>query len=406
MTISIGPIGPERAAEFRDVMAHAFGFDATPEGLDRFRPIFEAERSRCALDGDTVVGTLGAFSLDLTIPGTSIPCGGTTAVSVLPSHRRRGLLRQMMAAHLQDVAEHGEAIAALWASESSIYGRFGFGVAARGVDLSIPRSHVGFHRLAASGLRARIIEKDEAVKLLPQIHDRIRLDYPGFFARWQAWWDQRWFADPKDLRNGYTPLRFAVVDDDSGPAGFAQYRQKFAWEEGHGNGKLEVHDLYGTSPESWAALWQLMLEHDLVARITAPLRSIDDPIFDLLEAGRRAQAELSADTLWVRIVDLEGALAARAYQGSGRVTLEVADPFRERTDVVTLVVEDGKPHVERERRRVDVSVDIEDLSGAYLGWSRFLNLAKSGRAKGDERALVEADRLFGWPVTPWCPEIF
>ena len=148
-----------------------------PMRAEGFKRIWEPDRSFCAWDGPEMVGTSVAFSLQLTVPGGTVAAGGTTMVSVAPTHRRRGILRQMMAAHLRDVADRGEPLSALWASESSIYGRFGYGLAAQGVDLRIPRQYTNLHRLAPSPAPIRLVDEQEARRHIPSIYER-----------WPPWW--------------------------------------------------------------------------------------------------------------------------------------------------------------------------------------------------------------------------
>ncbi|MGH8924325.1 MAG: GNAT family N-acetyltransferase [Acidimicrobiia bacterium] len=141
MTIEVRPAAFDDADSFRQVMAHAFGFDPNEKTHERFQTMWEPDRSRCAYDDGKMVATLGTFSLQLSVPGAVLPAGGTSMVAVLPSHRRQGLLRKLMVAHLQDVDEREEPLAALWASESSIYGRFGFGTASSSVDIKAPTAY-------------------------------------------------------------------------------------------------------------------------------------------------------------------------------------------------------------------------------------------------------------------------
>ncbi len=264
-----------------------------------------------------------AFSLQLTVPGAIVATGGTTMVSVAPTHRRKGILREMMTAHLEDVAARGEPLAALWASESSIYGRFGYGVAAQGSELRIPRQYSNLHRLAPAPAPIRLVDEKEARRHFPAIYERVAAWWPGFFARSEAWWEERWFKDPPDRRQGASALRFAMTTSEDG---YVIYRQKHKFEQGNSSGGLTVVDLLGTSPESWAGLWSFILNHDLPITIEAFHRSTIDPIFDLLESPRQMK-ERRADSLWIRTNDPAAALASRRYQTEGELVLEIVDPF-------------------------------------------------------------------------------
>jgi predicted acetyltransferase len=269
-------------------------------------------------------------------------------------------------------------------------------------ELTIDPRHASFHRASPAAATVRIIEPEDAQSLIPSIYDRLRLQRPGFIQRSQPWWETRFFSDHSSHRGGATALRFAVADDESG---YLIYRQKSGWEDGHGTGEVRVIDLLASTPGAWAGLWRLALRHDLVTRVTASLRPPDDPLIDLLAAPRRALGRLS-DGVWVRLLDLPVALSARSYQGEGRVVLAVSDPFLERSDVVELVAEDGVGHARTSAAQPDIHLDIEDLSAAYLGLSRFQSLAALGRLRGAEAAVRLADHLFTWSPQPWCPEIF
>ena len=136
MVVEIRAIRPDEFEEFRQTMGLVFGFDP-PNGNNRVLRLLPLDRTRCGFDGGRMISTSGAYGLQMTVPGGEVACGGTTAVTVSPSHRRRGVLRKMMRAHLDDVKEHGEPIAALWASDSAIYGRFGYGCASICYDVEV-----------------------------------------------------------------------------------------------------------------------------------------------------------------------------------------------------------------------------------------------------------------------------
>ena len=402
MTIEIRPAAPEEAASFRRVMGHAFGFDPNEKTLDRFHSLWEPARSRNAYDGGKMVATLGAFSLQLSVPGAVLPAAGTSMVAVLPSHRRRGLLRKMMLSHLDDVAEHEEPVAALWASESSIYGRFGFGTASSAVDVTAPTAHGRFHRLAPEPAPVELISADEARAVVPQIQDKIRSTWPGMFARNEAWWSGRWFLDPEGERAGASSRRYGVTSHGDG---YVIYRQKEKWTAGNPDGEVMVEDLVAETPESWSGLWAFVLNHDLASQVTANLRSPHDPLFNFL-AGPRRTSLRPGDGIWVRLQDPVRALASRRYFAEGDLVIEAHDPLDER--VHTLLLEAGPEGASCSAtdREPEIVLDLEDLGAVYLGWSRFRSFARAGRLSGDQQALARADALFSWDPAPWCPEIF
>ena len=306
-------------------MGVVFGFDP-PDGDNRVLRLLPLDRTRCGFDGGKMISTSGAYSLEMTVPGAQVACGGTTAVVVAPTHRRQGVLREMMRAHLDDVKEHGEPIAALWASDSAIYGRFGYGCASICYDIAIEPDHATLSRLAPQPGRARMVDRAEALEVVPPLYDRLRMEIPGFFSRTPHWWEDRSFRDSEST-GATTNLRYGVVDGEDGVAGFTSFRTKAHWDEGHGSGKVIVQDLFAVTPEAWAGTWALVANQDLVARVESGLRPSWDPIFDLL-AGTRRALTFRYDALWVRLMDVPAALTARSYSAPVDVVLESRRPHR------------------------------------------------------------------------------
>jgi len=405
MGVTVGPVGEDRAAEYLAAMGQAFGFDSSDEHRERFSKYFEWDRARAAYDGDRIVGTLGAYSFEMTVPGGTMPCGGTTVVAVLPTHRRRGVLRQMIESHFEDVRERGEPIAGLWASESSIYGRFGYGIAAVGLDVEVDRDHVDLHRLAPRAAPARLVSREEAMDLFPPFYDRERRLRPGFFARSPSWWEFRRFHDSEPSREGATAFRYAVTEENGVVTGFAQYRFKEKWREGHGQGTVLVHELLGSTPESWAGLWSLVLNHDLTARIRADNRSVDDPLFGLLAAPRRARTTVD-DSLWIKVLDVRRALEGRAYSASVSAVVGLHDPTDATTTTWRLDLSPDGAEVTPADSDPQVEMDMEDLGACFLGRARFTALAAAGRIRGDLSVVRALEAAFTWSPRPWCPEVF
>lgn len=406
MGVHIAPAQAGDLETFFTTAGLAFGHD---DDLDdhtrRFAELFEWDRSRCAFDGDQMVATAGTFSLDLTVPGATMPCAGTTFVGVIPSHRRRGILRALMDAHFDEVRLRGEPIAALWASDSAIYGRFGYGCASTEVEVEVARDHATFNRLAPEPEPARLITPAEAKSILPDLYNRIRYSRPGFFARSTEWWDVRRFSDrPKD-RHGATSYRYAITEVGGAPTGYLQYRFKRAWEGGHGTGEVQVGELLGTSPGSWSGLWRFVLDHDLTRLITAPHRPLDDPLFELLAGRRRAVAEVG-DNLWVRILDVPAALTGRRYAASVDTTLAVREPLDASVSTWRLEATPEGASCTPYLGEAAVALDVEDLGACFLGWSRFRSQAAAGRLSGPPSDLAALDAAFGWYPLPWCPEVF
>jgi predicted acetyltransferase len=398
--------------EFFQAMSGPFAFDLPEDEdersgwLDRIQTIFEPDRTRCAFEKDRLVGTLGAFSLTLAVPGGLVSCAGTTMVTVQTSHRRRGLLRQMMDAHLDDAEERGDVLAGLWASDSAIYRRFGFGMASVDVTIDIDRAHVAFGRLAPEPSDITVIGADEAEALIPRVYDRLHRAIPGMYALSDDWWKHRRLRDSPDRRGDYTKLRFAITGPVDDPTGYAFFRLKEGWGQGHGSHEVRVVDLLADDPADWAGLWRHVLDHDLASKITAVRRAEDDPLFAMLAGPRRARADAS-DGLWVRIMDVPAALEARKYLQPGHFTLGVHDPLHRAGGSFAVEISSaGTASCSSTSAVPDIDIDLEDLSSAYLGRSRLSALHRAGRLTGDAATVARVEQAFAWHRAPWCSEVF
>src|SRR5579862_7414774 len=223
-----------------------FGRFPQEDQLDRWSRIIEMERMHAAFDGGEVVGGAGAYTYDFSVPGSSLPCAGVTVVGVYPTHRRRGVLRSMMDAQLRDVHERGEPIAALWASEETIYGRFGYGLASWAGELKVPHEWDAFAEPPAASGKARFVTPEEAVELFPPVYDRVRRERPGMMSRTAQWWELRHLRSGDDEKKA--PRRFVAFDVDGETQGYSIYRTFFAFEGGLPGSRLVVREALGATP--------------------------------------------------------------------------------------------------------------------------------------------------------------
>jgi predicted acetyltransferase len=378
-----------------------FGGPAPEEALERFTQLLPVERMHAAFEDGEIVGGAGAFPFELSVPGAIVPCGGVTVVGVYPTHRRRGVLRSMMDAQLGDIHERGEPIAALWASEETIYGRFGYGLAAWSGDIKLERVWTAFARPLERRGRVRFVESEEAAKVFPQVWEALMRERPGVFRRSEAWWTLRTTRMRDEEKEN--PKRFAALELDGEVQGYAIYRQFPSWSEGSTSARLEVTEVVGATPQATAEIWRFVLDIDWYATLEASLLPIDHPLFFLLATPRRMKMRVG-DALWIRLVDVGKALAARAYAGDGSVVVEVRDavcPWNEGR----WKVEPGS--ASRSDEAAELACDVDALGSAYLGGVSFAQLCEGGRVEElAEGAVRRADALFGWRPAPWCPEIF
>jgi predicted acetyltransferase len=371
------------------------------EFFERLVATLPHERMHAAFEDSQIVGGAGAFPFELSVPGGSLPCAGVTAVGVHPTHRRRGVLRAMMDAQLRDVHERGEPIAALWASEETIYGRFGYGIASWAGELKVPHEWDAFAELLGEAGTTRFVTPEEARELFPPVYDAVRRERPGMTSRSETWWSDRHLRHDEDESNA--PRRFVVLELDGKPLGYAIYRTHFGFEGGLPGSRLAVREALGATPQATAAVWRFLLDVDWMAVVEVPFAPPDHPLFLLLALPRRARYRMG-DGLWVRLVDVPAALSGRTYGEGGPLVLEVRDAVCEWND--------GRWRLEggecsRTDEEPDLALDVSALGSAHLGGVSFTQLREALRVEElREGAVARADALFAWRPLPWCLEIF
>lgn len=393
-------------AEFFRAGILAFAEHPRDDELADWEPLFEADRATAAYDGERIVGTAGIFSFELTVPGGVLPAAGVTIVGVHPTHRRRGILRRMMRAQLDGIHERGEPLAILWASEGSIYQRFGYGLGSLRAGIDVPRHRNAFRLPHEPAGPVRFVDIDEAKRLFPPIFEATRLQRAGTFARSEAYWTHDFFADPEHWRKGASAAFHVVHETDGVPDGYARYRVKEESDAGQGSA-LQLVELVATNPATHRDLWRFLLDIDLIGHVDAWNVPMDDPITLLVAEPRRLKATFG-DGLWVRVVDVAAALAGRRYGSDGRVVLEVDDEFCSwNAGRWSLSIEQGIPLVERTTDAPDLHADITDLGAVYLGAFGFTQLADAARVRElQPGALSRADALFRTDRAPFCPRVF
>jgi predicted acetyltransferase len=390
--------------ELRAAMAageRGFGEELKDEDFERHSKTMPVDRFLTAYDDGRPVATTGAYPFRLTVPGGELPTAGVTWVAVLPSHRRRGILTQMMRAQLDDLHERGEPLAILWASEAAIYGRFGYGIAAPESRIDAQRARFGFRDDPGPVGAVRLVEREEAAEVFPRLYDAVRRETPGFVTRSQVWWEQYKLADPEHWRRGSGPRFYGLLEIDGEPAGYAMYRIKQGWEHGYSTSEVRVGDAFATSVTGTRELWRFLFGIDLVARVQG---RIDPalPLF-LMVTDPRNVALRVVDGLWLRLVDLEGALRGRGYASEDKVVADVRDEF--------CPWNAGRWRLGPEPARTDdepeLELDVADLASVYLGAFDFHRLAAAERVRELKAgALDRATALFRTARPPYCPEDF
>jgi predicted acetyltransferase len=405
MAIELRAIHDDEVQQFRDALMSTFGADpeSDPGAAERVRALIEPGQAWAAFDGKTIVATAATFLHPVVVPGGEVlPMAGLTAVTVRPTHRRRGLLRELMRLHLDDARQRALPVSGLWASEAGIYGRFGYGLAAESDAVTIERAHT-LAFLAEPGRdeldQLSWIDEAEARIALPPIYARAIARRPGALVRSDAWWRERRFLETPFQRHGASLRRHVLARRGDQPVGYVQFRQRGGFVDGLPAGKVEIIELLGIDPRAETTLWQLMLQIDLFPTVTWDNAPVDDALAWRVVDPRRV-ARRRTDALWLRIEDVPRALAARHYGGDATLGLGIGDQTWE------LAVEGGRARCTATRREADLRMPLATLGALYLGGVPASRLARAGRLAGDPAAIAIADRVFASAIAPWCPEVF
>ncbi|MBD0837678.1 GNAT family N-acetyltransferase [Streptomyces sp. TRM68416] len=409
-TTELRTLRPDDWDEWYDTLLRAFGGVPEPvEERELVRALTELDRSFGAWDGGGWVGTAGAFSFGLTVPGgASVPAAGVTMVSVAATHRRRGVLTSMMRRQLDDVRSLGEPLAVLTASEPAIYGRFGYGAGTFQVGAEIDTNRVRLSvppgtddvrlRYAAP---ADVLDACEAVRLaLVPLR-------PGMLSYRRPGWEALGVLDPESGRDGASPLQCVVAERDGGTVGYARFRVKPGWEVAGHNGTVVLENVAALDPAAEAALWRFLCDIDLTTTLQVRGRPVDEAWQYQVSDLRRCQPRLR-DGLYVRLVDVGEALQARTYQAPVDVVLEVEDAFCPWNEGRWRLTGDAKgASCERTAEPADLALSVRELGEAYLGGVSLAALGAAGRVRElREGALTEAAVGFASTVAPWLPHGF
>jgi len=414
--LTLRPLDPAEFAECHRFGAAVFLADPDEDDRERELSVFEFDRSLAAFDGPTLVGSANAYTRQLTVPGGPTPVAAVSWVSVAPTHRRRGLLTAMMRRQLTEwYEEQREPVAVLWASEPTIYGRFGYGRASDAVTLAVdtrsvrlrpPAGEAGAPGALGGGALA-LATPAAARATLADVYERQRTATVGWLDRPGAWWDVRLF-DPERRREGASTLRAVLHTGAAGsPDGYALYATKSGWAAGGPAGEVHVREVVAGDPAAYAALWRFLLELDLVRTVRYRLGGADEPLVHLVDNVRGLHPQVG-DGLWVRLVDVPRALAARRYAVDVDVVLDVTDAFCPwNAGRYRLTGGPAGADCRPATGPADLAVDAATLAAAYLGGPTLAALAAAGRV-GELRpgALAAASPAFAGLRQPHCPEIF
>ncbi|RJQ74556.1 GNAT family N-acetyltransferase [Pseudonocardiaceae bacterium YIM PH 21723] len=354
-----------------------------------------------AFDGDELVAVAGCPIRLMTLPGNGQqPVACVTAVGTATSHRRRGALRAMMRFQVEHIRKEGRTgIALLSASEGSIYGRFGYGIASERANFEVPRGTEFAAGVDFGSERVRHLTQEQARDHVRAVYEQVAPARVGWLTRDE----HNWIFAHFPATGGATPMRFAVVS-----GGYAAYQIKANWQRRGPASELMIKELVAATPAAHAALWRELINLDQIGEITWDRTGVEDPLPRMLRDPRQVTVDV-VDDLWVRLVDLSTALPARTYSAPVDAVLEVTDEFCPwNAGRWRLVVDDkGQATVERSTADPDVRLDIADLGAIFLGGVRLTRLAAAGRVVEHRAGTVSAlTRTFLGDTAPHIPEVF
>ena len=354
-------------------------------GVELWLRRLEVDRAWVAVDNGRFVGNCDIYSMDVSAPSApGQPCafirmGGVSAVGVHPTHRRRGILTRMMDQMLSDCRQRGEPIAGLIASESVIYGRYGFGLATDSAHVSIRSSRARMLRPAPQ-LDLQLIDLAEMPKLLPDLYDRLRRTRAGEPNRPAEFWETQAADEPDHRPPGFRGMFVAVCPD-----GYVAYRP--GPDGGDDPTTINVLDLRGATPDVEAGLWQYLFDIDLADEVIAWRRPIDEPLRWRLDDPRQLRFTDLEDRLYVRVLDVPAAFEGRGYGANGRLVLDVRPPAIDGGPddrapgvwVLEATPEGATCRPAQPGDSPDLRLDVTVLGALYMGGRSASMLAAAGR---------------------------
>ncbi|MFF4230016.1 GNAT family N-acetyltransferase [Streptomyces sp. NPDC001820] len=409
MTIELRVLRPSEWDDWFGKLLLAFGGVEEPqEERELWGSLTEHERSIGAWDGDDCVGTAGAFSFGVSVPGGAmVPAAGVTMVSVAATHRRRGVLTSMMRRQLDDVRRWGEPLAVLTASEPEIYGRFGYGIATQQMSAQIDtvRGRITAPQ-GADAVRLRFAEVADVAAECEAVYVRGIGSRPGMLAR-KPGWERLPLLDPPAERAGASPMQCVVAEREGEIVGFVRFHNKPEWEAGGPSGTITLRHIEALDPVTYAVLWRFLFDIDLTVRVLVRNRPVDDPLLHLVNDVRKLEVRVR-DGLFVRLVDLGAALEARTYRTPVDVVFDVDDAFCPWNAGRWRLTGDSKgASCKRTEDDADLALSVRELGAAYLGGVSLAALAGAGRVRElRQGALAEASSAFISDVAPWLPHGF
>jgi predicted acetyltransferase len=406
MDLKVRTIDASEIHEWVRCMGVGFLFNVAEGYGDYFLGDVDLGRTWGAFDGARVVGTLRSFATPFTAPGpTEVVVAALTNVTVAPTHRRRGLLTEMITAELRATADREEPLGILIASEYPIYGRFGYGAAIEAATYSVDLASTRFRRPGEGSVE--LLDLVSLYQEAPGLYERYRSTQVGSIGRDARWW--RRALHQVEVPGAKAPEGFQALyrSATGAPEGYVRYRAKQTSQAMRTTSELTVDELVAVTPAAYERLWRYCCDVDLVATVSAGDRSVDEPLGWLLEDGRTVRQTGRYDFIWVRILDVERALSSRRYAVDGRLVIEVVDTLGFATGRYALEGGPSGATCTRTDDAADLSMSVAALGSLYAGGVSPHTLHDVGGI--DEHRAGALDRgavMFRASTAPWCSTWF
>ncbi len=378
--------------------------------LSWWRGVWDPARVFGGYAGGRCVATLRTFPTTLTVPSgpgecAELPADALTQVTVAATHRRRGLLRQMLSQSLQDAKDRGEVVSLLRAAEWQIYGRFGYWPAVMGANYRIASLN---RPVIHSPVEAvEIVGVDPAQLLAPasDVHRLARLQRAGQINRTPFDWQRRLGVDGMRPPGAREPVCVLARGASGSVDGYAVWTASDGdWFHDPMQAQVTVNEVLAVTGDAYRALWHYLLSLDLVRMLLLDGYPVDEPLEWLLSDGRAAQRTWTGDHEWLRLLDVPRALAARRYRTTDRLVIDVVDDDGGWA-AGRYLLDGGPEHAECRATRTetaDLRLSQRALAGIYLGGNTVASQQLAGLV--DEHtpgAAARLESMFWTPQKPW-----
>ena len=400
MDLQLRPVSAGGLEDFARAEARANGWHATQEYVVHGQHSVAPDRTLAAFDGEELVGTSVSHQFEMRVPGPILPLAGLGWVSVQPTHRRRGIMTEMMQAHLEVSHERNEPLSGLWSLQGGLYGRYGYAVSAFSEDWTIDRRRASLRTRPSGRSHLISLHTPESHRRFPAVYEDLQRNRIGVVSRSEIFWDVE-FEDRNDQRHGRSGYFFVGSECNSELDGYLKYRINSE------TGELTVSELIANSLDAYVGLWDYLFGLERIRTIRAANRPVDDPLPRLL-ADSRAMSRALNDAMWLRLVDVKSALEQRHYHREGRVIFELRDRACPWNDgCFELETSEQGVSCASTTKSPEISLDVSELGAVYLGGSSTLTLHNAGLVEEHrDGAVRRMTHLFWTPERPWTVHVF